>query len=283
VALSVLPRPAPGYGRDAMDDPSGSPAPRIWREGRVPIEAASLLRSAVYRGANLDDAGGQPVLLIPGFLAGDDSLATMTRWLRRGNHRTKRAGMRANIGCSEGAMQALEARVAEIADRSGRKVAIVGQSRGGLLARVLAVRHPELVSGIVTLGSPHTDCLAVHPLVRAQIVGVGLLGTLGVPGLFKASCRFGSCCTVFTRELTAPFPGDVGFVSVYSKRDGIVRWEACLDPAAEQVEVDASHCGMAVHDATYGAVAAALAAFRTGAAQGAAPAGEPPDELPLAA
>ena len=251
--------------------------PRIWREGRIPVEAASLLRSAVYRGADLDDAHGQPVLLIPGFLAGDDTLGTMTKWLRRTGHATKRAGMRANVGCSELAMQAREERLGVLNELHGRPVAIVGQSRGGLLARVLAVRHPERVSGIVTLGSPHTDCFAVHPLVRAQIVAVGLLGTLGVPGLFKATCQFGDCCKVFTRELTDPFPDDVGFVSVYSKRDGIVRWQACLDPAARHIEVDASHCGMAVHEGTYGAVAASLAAFRAGEAE------ERGDVLPLAA
>jgi pimeloyl-ACP methyl ester carboxylesterase len=263
-----------------MDDGSGG-MPRIWREGRIPIEAAGLLRSALFRGVDLDDAHGQPVLLIPGFLAGDDSLATMTRWLRRGGHRTKCAGMRANVGCSEGAMEALEERVRELSDRHSRPVAIVGQSRGGLLARALALRHPERVSGIVTLGAPHTDCFAVHPLIRAQIVAVGLLGTLGVPGLFKATCQFGDCCKVFTRELTAPFPADVGFVSIYSKRDGVVKWQACLDPAAEHIEVDASHCGMAVHEGTYAAVAAALAAFRAG--EGASNEDEPPAELPLAA
>jgi pimeloyl-ACP methyl ester carboxylesterase len=264
-----------------MTELSDSGKLRIWREGRIPIEAVTLLRSAVYRGDDLDDARGQPVLMIPGFLAGDDSLGTMTHWLRRTGHRTKCAGMRANTGCSEAAMEVLEERVAELHERYDRPVAIVGQSRGGLLARVLAVRHPEHVSGIVTLGSPHCDCFAVHPLVLGQIVAVGFLGTLGVPGLFKASCRFGSCCRVFTRELTADFPQDVGFVSVYSKRDGIVKWEACLDPAAEHVEVDASHCGMAVHDGTYAAVAAALAAFRAGEA--AASEDEPPAELPLAA
>jgi len=250
-----------------MSELTVSGKPRIWRESRIPIEAAGLLRSALYRGESLDDAGGQPVLLVPGFMAGDDSLSTMTRWLRRTGHRTKCAGMRANTGCSEAAMEALQERVVELSDRHERKVAIVGQSRGGLLARVLAVRHPERVSGIVTLGSPHTDCFALHPLVRAQIVAVGVLGTLGFPGMFKASCQFGGCCRVFTRQLTEEFPSGVGFVSVYSKRDGVVKWQACLDPAAEHVEVSASHCGMAVHEGTYGAVAAALAAFRAGEAE----------------
>ena len=41
--------------------------------------------------------------------------------------------------------------------------------------------------------------MAVHPLVRAQILAVGLLGTIGVPGLFSQACRSGDCCAL-TRE-----------------------------------------------------------------------------------
>jgi hypothetical protein len=53
----------------------------------------------------------------------------------------------------------------------------------------------------------------------------------------------------------------VGFVSVYSKRDGVVDWHACLDPAAEHREVSSSHVGMSVHPGTYRHVAKALAGF----------------------
>ena len=55
----------------------------------------------------------------------------------------------------------------------------------------------------------------------------------------------------------------MGFVSVYSKSDGVVDWHACLDPAADRlVEVRTSHCGMAVHPSVWRAVAEALSEFR---------------------
>jgi len=57
-------------------------------------------------------------------------------------------------------------------------------------------------------------------------------------------------------------PRGVGYVSVYSKTDGIVAWKACLDPAAEQVEVRSSHVGMAVHPDVYRVIADSLATFR---------------------
>jgi pimeloyl-ACP methyl ester carboxylesterase len=169
--------------------------------------------------------------------------------------------MRANVDCAERAVGRLEAALERKHERFGRGVALVGQSRGGALARLLAVRRPELVSGIVTLGSPLTDQLAVHPLVRAPVLGLGVLGTLGLPGVFKHECLGGDCCARVRRDAVAAFPRGVGFVSVYSKSDGIVDWRACLDPHAEHVEVRASHIGMGVHGDTYRAIAAALHSF----------------------
>jgi pimeloyl-ACP methyl ester carboxylesterase len=236
--------------------------PPIWRESRIGLEAATLMRHPVYRGDGVEDAGGQPVMLIPGFLAGDDSLGIMTRWLRRTGHYTRKAGMRSNVACSATAVERLEERLEAMAETRGRKVAIVGQSRGGNFAKVLAVRRPELVSGIVTLGSPQLDPLAVHPLVQAQVYVVGALGTLGAQRFFRRSCRWGDCCATFWEDLERPVPDEVGYLSVYSKSDGIVDWRACLDPCAEHLEIASSHCGMAVHPDAYRAVAGALADFR---------------------
>ena len=237
--------------------------PPIWRESRFGLEAAALFRSRVFRGIDVEDGGDQPVLLIPGFLAGDDSLGLMTQWLRRTGHRTKSAGIRSNVDCSSAAVERLAERLDCLADATGQRVAIIGQSRGGNLAKVLAVRYPELVSGIVTLGSPQLDPFDVHPLVRAQVYAVGTLGTLGIHGLFKHSCKRGKCCETFWEELAGPTPADVGYLSVYSKSDGIVRWRSCLDPYAEHLEIDASHVGMAVAPRAYRAIARTLAEFRS--------------------
>jgi triacylglycerol lipase len=236
--------------------------PPLWREGRLGLEAAALMRSRVYRGDDVENAEGQPVLLIPGFLAGDESLALMTRWLRKTGHHTRKAGMRSNVDCSEAAYERLVERLECLADTRGERVAIIGQSRGGNFAKVLAVRHPDLVSGIVTLGSPQLDPFDIHPFVRAQVYAVGTLGFLGVPGLFKHSCKWGHCCEKFWEDLHEPLRDDVGYLSVYSKSDGVVNWRSCLDSGAEHLEIEASHLGMAVSPRAWRAVEHALADFR---------------------
>ena len=231
----------------------------IWGESRVALEHAALRRDPVLRGEGVPRGDGGPVLLVPGFLAGDPSLGTMAGWLKRLGHRPCRARMRANIDCETRTLDRLEASLEELAEQHGRRVAIVGQSRGGTLARGLAMRRPDLVSAIVTLGSPMTDQFAVHPLVRVHATMLGTLGTVGVPGLFGRGCIHGDCCAETRERAGDPFPRGVRFVSVYSRSDGIVDWRACLDPAAEHVEVGCSHIGMAVHPDVFRAIADALA------------------------
>jgi triacylglycerol lipase len=236
--------------------------PPLWREARLGLEAARLLRDPVLRGHGLRDGRGRPVLLIPGFLAGDGSLSVMGTWLRRAGYRPRGAGIVANVDCSAAAMRRLEPRLEALVERHGQPAAIVGQSRGGSLARVLAQRRPDLVGGIVTLGSPLQDTLAIHPLVRLQVEGIAALGRLGAPGFFKRSCLDGECCEGFWADLAEPLPAGIGSVSIYSRSDGVVDWRACVDPAADaNVEIAASHCGMAVSPAAYRAVAAALESF----------------------
>lgn len=237
--------------------------PPLWREARIGLEAAALVRDPIFRGDGVTDGRGRPVLLIPGFLAGDGSLSMMAGWLKRTGYRPSRAGIVSNVNCAGVLLPRLEQRLERLVDLQGKRAAVVGQSRGGTLAKVLARRRPDLVSGVVALGAPQVDPLAVHPLVRLQVEAVSRLGSLGAPGLFKRSCLTGDCCSAFWEDLAGPLAAGIPLVSVYSKSDGVVDWRSCLDPdATELVEIRASHCGMAVSAAAWRALAEALESFR---------------------
>jgi triacylglycerol lipase len=231
--------------------------PPVWREYRFWLEMRELGRDSRF----LDPAEAeesQAVMLIPGFLTGDQSLGMMGSWLKRSGHRTCRAGIRLNIDCSEAAVGRLEESLERFVDLEGQKAFVIGQSRGGCFARVLGVRRPDLVRGVVTLGSPHLDPLAVHPMVWAQGAALATAGSLGLKGVVSHSCRFGDCCTKFWHDLRGPFPPRMRFISVYSPSDGIVDWRACLDPAAHHAEIDSTHCGMSVNSAAFDVVTQAL-------------------------
>lgn len=240
--------------------PDGFTAPRVLavlREGRVvgeagrwalwSVEERRARRATPYAARHLlAPSDADPVLLVPGFLAGDATLRPMARALRQRGFRTYRSHIHANVGCTIGAAEALEARLEAIAARRGSRVRIVGHSLGGMLARGVAVRRPDLVSGIVTLGSPMLAPAAHHRLLAVSLDMLVRLSRAGVPGLMAAECVGGDCARQSFEESRRPLPPGVGFTAVYSRRDGIVDWRACVDPAAEAVEVTASHVGMAV-------------------------------------
>src|SRR4051812_11598277 len=112
--------------------------PPLWRESRAPAELAGLIADPGFAGRELPAGDGAPVLLIPGYLAGDGSLAVMTGWLRRIGYRPARAGITLNVDCASAALARLEERLETLAARHGRPVILLGQSRGGSMARLLA-------------------------------------------------------------------------------------------------------------------------------------------------
>ncbi len=233
--------------------PPGAAA--VLREGSLVAEAGRYAVRALaehHARRDLPYAGrtaprrGEPVILVPGFLAGDASLALMARALRAQGFRTYRSHMHANVGCTLGAAAQLEARLESIAARRGSRVQVVGHSLGGLLARGLAVRRPDLVAGIVTLGSPMLAPGAHHASLAATLEVFVRLSRAGVPGLMGADCVAGECARQSFEESRQPLPPGIPFTAIHSRRDGIVDWRACVDPLAESLEVTASHLGMAV-------------------------------------
>lgn len=216
--------------------------------GRFALRAvgdARTRRSTPYA-ARASARVSDPVILVPGFMAGDGTLSLMHRALRAQGFRTYRSHIHANIGCTLNAAAQLESRLESIVIRRGTRVQIVGHSLGGMLARGLAVRRPDLVSGIVTLGSPMLAPAAHHISLTASLDVLVRLSRAGVPGLMSEECVAGSCARQSFDESRSPVPLGVGFTAIYSRRDGIVDWRACVDPLAVPVEVTASHVGMAV-------------------------------------
>lgn len=187
-----------------------------------------------------------PVLLVPGFMAGDSSLRAMSVFLRDQGFRTYRAQVHVNAGCTRDMADRLEGRLEAIVARRGRKVTIVGHSLGGMLARGLAARRPDLVEGIVAMGSPVLAPAAIHRLLAWDAALLARLSRVGVRGLMSEDCFGGDCARLSWEDSQTPLDPHVGFTAIYSKRDGIVDWRACLDPGARTVEVSTSHCGMAI-------------------------------------
>jgi pimeloyl-ACP methyl ester carboxylesterase len=217
--------------------PIAPPSPLLLAlEGRAWIELASLVPALPLLG-RAPRGDGHPVLVMPGWLAGDGSTRALRWFLRgRGYHaHAWRLGM--NRGPTPEVIAGLRERLHHLHARHGRKVSVIGWSLGGIYARELARHYPDLVRQVITLASPFRDptATAVERLYRS--------GFIRPP-------RTPDPDSEIRRRLRTPLT--VPTTALYTKTDGIVAWRSCIEedgPVRENIAIRASHCGIGHHPA----------------------------------
>jgi pimeloyl-ACP methyl ester carboxylesterase len=215
---------------------------------RAMLEASTLVGLGPVLGT-LPRGDGHPVLVLPGFMASDQSTGLLRRWLDRLGYRTHPWTFGRNLGPRGDLVERMVRRINELADVHGRRVSIVGQSLGGIYARELSRLVPERVRQVVTLGSPF------GAVDGGTNPGIGRLFEIST-GKTRAELRAEGLFT----DLQAPPP--VPSTAVYSRTDGIAHWRVCLEqdtPTTDNVEIPGSHCGMAFNPAALWVVADRLA------------------------
>jgi pimeloyl-ACP methyl ester carboxylesterase len=244
---------------------SGSELPAGWwgrplAESRCVLELSRLLTDPVFAGRDITPGDGRPAVLVPGFLAGDQTLAVLAGWLSRIGYRPRVCGFLANVTCSDRATDRVERRVESLSRRHGGRVALIGHSRGGHYARALAARRPDLVSHTISLGADLQGMFGCSAPTLKAVSGVRSI--LQRTGRARSlACLSDTCPCPFVSNFRAPFPVDrVHLTSIYSKGDGVVHWQTQLVPYADCVEVTGSHVGLIVNRKSYRAIAGALAA-----------------------
>jgi triacylglycerol lipase len=253
----------PGAMTPAAQDSPSEPAEALWwgnhlGELRWQLDALRLLAHPVLRGRGVPRGDGRAVLLLPGFLAGDYTLAPLAIWLRRIGYRPALAGFLTNTGCSERALERIEGRADELVAGGAGRVALIGHSRGAHQAKALATRRRDLVSHVIGLGGGFSEQLAVSAPTAGAVRLVRAWHSRTGDGRANG-CLTEGCRCAFTRDYAAPFPESVRLTSVYSKTDGVVRWQSCVVPYADNVEVRGTHVGLALNPEAYVAIATALA------------------------
>jgi pimeloyl-ACP methyl ester carboxylesterase len=217
-------------------------APRsVFEFGSLPLASPWL--------ATAPKGDGHPVLVLPGFVTTDVSTAVLRNyldWLGYDAHAWelgRNLGPRA-IG-AEG--EKLIARLDEVFEETGKKISLIGWSLGGMMARQLARRRPDKVRQVITLGSP--------------IVGDPRSTTVWRMYEMMTGQRIDDAAVKAQLEESA-LPPPVRSTAIFSKGDGVVAWQNCLEPAAEttdNIEVYGSHCGLGVNPAVLYATADRLA------------------------
>ena len=206
-----------------------------------------LLLGALPMLATLPRGDGHPVLILPGLGASDISTLTLRTILSRLGYAVHGWRLGYNIGPTARVVQGVPMRLEELHARYHRPVTVIGWSLGGLYARRLARSHPELIRQVITLGSPIR-------LSRYQ-----QSNSHRIYDLLKRLHAEHYSLPLEQGEGPLPVPA----TSFYSRRDGMVCWQICLDdhggPQAENIEVRAAHFGFGVHPAVIWALADRLA------------------------
>ena len=188
------------------------------------------------------------MLVLPGLLASDFSTAPLRRFLGRLGYDVRGWELGRNRGPTEAVLDGLPQALAVLAARAGGPVSVVGWSLGGIFARELAREHPDLVRHVITLGSP----FALSDPRRSRADGA----------YYRRSHLHAAGGRLPTREQVAR-PIGVASTAVYSRHDGIVCWQNCIEPETalhQNVAVRCSHLGFGVDPATLWLIADRLAA-----------------------
>ncbi len=174
---------------------------------------------------------GAPVVVIPGFMTTDKSTRPMRGFLNDLGYKTYGWKQGRNLGDPKAVYSAIDY-IKTIYAKHQQKISLVGWSLGGVYAREVAKEIPEMISQVITLGSPFSglqedsNAAWVYQLVSGQSVK--------------------DLDSKLIRNLHLPPP--VPVTAIYTKGDGIVSWEYCIEyenrPDLQNVQVQGSHCGL---------------------------------------
>ncbi|MEM1052649.1 MAG: alpha/beta fold hydrolase [Pseudomonadota bacterium] len=166
----------------------------------------------------------QTVILFPGFGHGPSRMRYMAERLEEAGHTVKDWGQGRNWGVAEETLEALEARLAQVCKDSGGPVALVGWSLGGLYARELAKLHPDLITKVITMGSPFSGSRRNNNIWRLYSVVTG--ESVDEPGI----------------ETDTAVKPEVPTVALWSPNDGAIGPRSAAGKAGERDRAIALRC-----------------------------------------
>ena len=248
------------------------PVMNLLREGRVVLDLLAML-GPLARAAPVDTPlKSRHIMVLPGFGADDTSTWPLRHYLSKLGQKTEGWGLGRNRAGADIRQTAAdfpknwdieakdryhgEAGVPLLCDKARERVlarhrilkkpiTLIGWSLGGYVAREVARDLPDVVSQVITLGSP-----VVGGPKYTSVAGLFRLRQMDLDWIESESRK---------REKT---PITVPITAIVSPSDGVVGFEAALDrlsPHVTHVELDASHMGLGVNPRAWALVVQALA------------------------
>ena len=206
--------------------------------------SALRLAAATPRLLSSPRGDGHTVVDIPGWRAPELSGAPLRAYLRRLGYDARGWGFGTNLGDPRRDVERLTRNVLETVTANGAPISLVGWSLGGVIAREVARREPAAVRRVITYGTPVVGGPRFTAVARAY------------------SSQDSTAAEAVAKRLDAESPIQVPLTAVFTRNDGIVAWQACIDhasPRVEHVEVASTHIGMGIDPDVWEVVADRLA------------------------
>ena len=230
-------------------------------ESLAVAEFAQLLADPLYYGVGAGRGDGRHVVVLPGLFGNDWYLYPLRSWLARIGLRPVRSSLAINAGCPERLARQVEQEIErKLAARPG-PLALIGHSRGGILARAIAARLQDEASHLILLGSPvgAIERWTGWPESGGNVANPSVArASYRVRGILDPDCDVPRCGCPFPGDLRKGLSPATQVVSIYSGNDPVVPAWSCPVPGARNVEVSGTHTGLVYNGAVYRELVAVL-------------------------
>jgi len=228
----------------------------MMREAFSFAEIGRLLADPVFYGAGVPRGDGRRVVVIPGLFGSDLYLEPMRNWLGRLGYAPVRSALSVNAGCLRRLREHVEEEIARRSNGKGETLALIGHSRGGLIARAIAASFQARVSHLVLLGSPigalRESIQRGENLTPPTQIGrmMSHASTLA-RRVLDPDCDYPVCDCEFVHDATRRLSRDTKLISIVSRDDQVVSPDSARTPAHHRVEVGGGHVGLVYNPQVY--------------------------------
>jgi Palmitoyl protein thioesterase len=210
---------------------------------RALLELGMSFPFSSFSNKTVKTGDGHPVMVLPGFMSTAASTAILRKFVASLGYNVYDWGLGRNLGKIEFVGLLLE-RIDEIHQQTGQQVSLIGWSLGGVFARQLAKERPDIIRQVITLGSPFAGLTEPN-------------NASWMYNLITGGRKVKEVNELFLNDL--PLPAPVPTTAIYTKEDGIVPWQMCMereeDNYHQNVQVHGSHIGLGVNPAVLSIIA----------------------------
>lgn len=234
------------------------------REMLTMVDMGALLTDPCFYGFGIPRGDGRLVAVLPGLFGSDLYLQPLRQWLQRVGYSPVRSTLEFNAGCLQRLREQVYQEILRRMETNRRPIALIGHSRGGIMAWALARHLQEKVSHLVLLGSPvasfRTSVESGESIASAGPVGKMLMRISDqLRGLFDPACKYPNCGCPLVGDVMNDLSPSTSVLSIHGREDLVVGKAAQVTNDGENLYVSAGHVGLVYNPLVYRALGRFLA------------------------